>query len=51
MTESVIEQAALACLERLGWTVKHGPEIAPGELDTERADFGQVVLAQRLRNA
>jgi type I restriction enzyme R subunit len=45
MTESVIEQAALACLERLGWTVKHGPEIAPGELATERADFGQVVLA------
>ena len=31
-TESVVEQAALAWLESLGWTVKHGPEIAPGEL-------------------
>lgn len=31
-TESVVEQAALAWLESHGWTVKHGPEIAPGEL-------------------
>jgi type I restriction enzyme, R subunit len=51
MTESMIEQAALAWLKRLGWTVKHGPEIAPGELAAERSDFGQVVLAQRLRDA
>ena len=27
-TESVVEDAALAWLEGLGWTVKHGPEIA-----------------------
>jgi hypothetical protein len=32
MTESIIEQAALTWLESLGWTVKHSPEIAPGEL-------------------
>ena len=51
MTESIIEQAALAWLERLGWTVKHGPEIAPGELAAERADYGQVMLAQRLQDA
>jgi type I restriction enzyme R subunit len=50
-TESIVESAALAWLERLGWTVKHGPEIAPGELAAERDDFGQVVLAQRLRDA
>jgi type I restriction enzyme, R subunit len=50
-TESVVEQAALAWLESLGWTVKHGPEIAPGELAAERTDFGQVVLAQRLQDA
>ncbi len=31
-TESVVEDAALTWLEGLGWTVKHGPEIAPGEL-------------------
>lgn len=28
-TESVVEEAALAWLEAAGWTVVHGPEIAP----------------------
>jgi type I restriction enzyme R subunit len=51
LTESIVEEAALAWLERLGWTVKHGPEIAPGEGVAERADFGQVVLTQRLQDA
>jgi type I restriction enzyme R subunit len=51
MTESIIEQAALAWLERLGWTVIHGPEIAPGALAAERSDYGQVVLMQRLHDA
>ncbi len=50
-TESIIESAALAWLERLGWTVKHGPDIAPGELAAERSDYGQVVLTQRLQDA
>jgi hypothetical protein len=36
-TESVVEEAALAWLESLGYAVKHGPEIAPGEFFTERA--------------
>ena len=31
-TESVIEDAALVWLESLGYAIKHGPEIAPGEL-------------------
>ena len=31
-TESILEEAALAWLKSLGWKVKHGPEIAPGEL-------------------
>lgn len=30
-TESVVEDAALAWLESLGYTIKYGPEIAPGE--------------------
>ena len=30
-TESVVEDAALAWLESLGYTIKHGPEIAPRE--------------------
>ena len=29
-TESVVEQAALAWLESLGYVVKHGADIAPG---------------------
>ena len=28
--ESVVEDAALACLESLGYAVKHGPDISPG---------------------
>jgi type I restriction enzyme R subunit len=49
--ETTVEEAALAWLESLGWEVKHGPEIAPGELFAERADYGQVVLERRLRDA
>ena len=49
--ESVVEQAALAWLETLGYLVLHGPEIAPGELLAERTDYGQVVLENRLRQA
>ena len=50
-TESVIEQAALAWLESLGWDVANGPDIAPDTPGAERADYGQVVLEQRLRDA
>ena len=31
-TESVVEDAALAGLESVGWSVRRGAEIAPGEL-------------------
>jgi type I restriction enzyme R subunit len=57
-SESVVEDAALAWLESTGWQVAHGPDIAPPCLpagrDTpgaERADYGEVVLTQRLGNA
>ncbi len=50
-TESVVEQAALAWLEATGWKVAHGPELAPDVAAAERADYGEVVLAQRLRDA
>lgn len=50
-TESVVEQAALAWLEGIGWRVTHGPDIAPDMPAAERADYGEVVLAQRLRDA
>jgi type I restriction enzyme, R subunit len=50
-TECVVEDAALAWLESLGYAIKHGPEIAPGELFAERRDYGQVILATHLREA
>ncbi len=50
-TESVVEEAALAWLEGVGWRIAHGPEIAPDMAAAERADYGEVVLARRLRDA
>ena len=46
ITESVIEEAALDWLAGLGWTVAHGPDIAPDMPEAERTDYGQVVLEQ-----
>ena len=37
VTESVVEQAALAWLESVGWSVQYGAEIAPGELAANAA--------------
>jgi len=51
VTESVVEEAALAWLESAGWQIRNGAEIAPGEPAAERDDYGQVVLVQRLRDA
>ncbi len=51
LNESVVEQAALAWLESLGYGIVSGPEIAPGEPQAERKDYGQVVLERRLRQA
>jgi type I restriction enzyme R subunit len=50
-TEFIVEQAALAWLESVGWRIRNGAEIAPGEPAAERDDYGHVVLAQRLRDA
>jgi type I restriction enzyme, R subunit len=50
-TESIVEEAALAWLESLGYAIKHGPEIAAGELFAEREDYGEVLLPTRLREA
>ena len=51
VTESVVEAAALDWLDGLGWSVAHGPEIAPDTLAAERADYGKVVLERRLWDA
>ena len=37
-TESIVEEAALAWLEALGYSVLHGPKVAAGEPGTERSD-------------
>jgi type I restriction enzyme R subunit len=52
-SESVVEDAALAWLEALGYTVLHGPEIAVGTVGAERNDpnYRDVVLERRLRQA
>ena len=52
-TESVVEDAALAWLEALGYGVLHGPDIAAGEPAAERSDpnYRDVVLERRLRQA
>lgn len=50
-TESVVEQAALAWLEALDYTILSGPEVAPGEPAAEREDYEQVILESRLRQA
>ena len=51
LTESTVEDAALAWLENLGWSVAHGPDIAPDTPGAERGDYGAVVLERRLRDA
>jgi len=51
ITEAVVEEAALAWLESTGWRIIHGPDIAPDMPASERGDYGEVVLAQRLRDA
>jgi type I restriction enzyme R subunit len=52
-SESVVEEAALAWLKGLGYTVLHGPEIGADALTAERADpsYRDVVLEGRLGHA
>jgi len=50
-TESIVEQAALAWFEALGYTITSGPEIAPGEPGEERRTYAAVVLEHHMRDA
>ncbi len=50
-TEDVVEQATLAWFEELDYQVVHGPDIAPGERDEERASYEDVILKGRLEEA
>ena len=51
ITEADVEQAALDWLSALGWKVAHGPDIAPGTLNAERSDYGQVALERRVQDS
>ena len=51
LSESDVEQVALEWLATVGWKVAHGPDIAPDTPGAERTDYGEVVLARRLRDA
>lgn len=51
LTESTVEQASLAWFESLGYAILHGPDIAPGELFSERQSYGDIVLVKRLTEA
>jgi type I restriction enzyme R subunit len=51
LNESTVEDAALAWFEELGYSISHGPHLAPGEPKAERDSFGDVVLVGRLREA
>jgi type I restriction enzyme R subunit len=51
VVENHVEQAAILWFERQGYRYLHGPDIAPGEPDAERASYADVVLVGRLRAA
>lgn len=50
-SESVLENAALAWLEALGYAVLRGPDIAAGEPGAERSapNYRDMLLERRLR--
>ncbi len=51
MTEDQLEQETLAWLQDVGYTHRYGPDIAFDGASPQRADYRQVVLAPRLREA
>lgn len=51
MTEDQLEQEALSWLSDVGYTHLYGPDIAPDSDSPERADYRQVLLPFRLREA
>lgn len=49
--ENHVEEAALHWLQGLGYSVAHGPEIAPESAFAERTSYGDVFLKNRLADA
>lgn len=50
-TEDVVEQAALAWFENLGYELVYGPDIAPDGENQQRASYSDIILDQKLRSA
>lgn len=51
IAESHVEETALNWFEELGWSVLHGPDIAPDEPGSERNSYSDVILRDRLESA
>ena len=51
ITESQVEDAALAWLSGLGYAVLHGPDIGPEGPTPERGSYDEVLLTGRFRKA
>ncbi len=51
VNEALVEGAALEWFHDLGYSLAHGPYIAPEEPSAERDSFSDVVLVGRLRSA
>lgn len=51
LSEAQVEELVLAQLSDVGWSTVYGPSIAPGEHLAERAEYREVVLLGRLRDA
>lgn len=51
LNENDVEHAALEWLAQLGYVRAYGPDLAPGEVSSERDSFDQVYLHGRLREA
>ena len=51
VSEASVEDLALDWLRDLAWKTVHASEIAPDTPRAERADYGKVVFASRLRDA
>lgn len=50
LKEDIVEQAALEWLRGLGYGVRFGGDIAPGEPAAERVSYDEVLLFGRLRD-
>jgi hypothetical protein len=51
LNESTVESIALSWFTDLGYEIRHGEDIAPGEPGAERDAYTQVILLGRLRAA